>query len=156
MPQYEKALRPQKRLEGRMGLAKSAVLPTIIIKEEDRKPLRDWQDVSGVPIHVWHLFYDLAFALTLDDADKLVSDGSVDATKQVFQAPGGATTTKIIYKFPYYSASYLLGEITKEPELIAEHIEDKNGHIMPYVRFNGGEMALNKKALDALDNLPRR
>lgn len=136
-----------------MGFAKGAVLPTIIIKEEDRSPLRRWQDAAGVPIHVWHLFYDLAYALTLDDADRLVSDGMVAPTVQIFQAPGGATTKKHIYKFPYCWASYQLGEITQEPELLAEHIEDRNGHILPYVRFKGGHMELYQSALDALDAL---
>lgn len=156
MPHYEKPLRPQRRLQGKPGLPKSAIIPTIIIKEEDRNPLRGWQDMANVPIHVWHLFYDLGFALTLDDADKLVSSGQVGATVQTFQAPGGATTKKLIYKFPYIWASYPLGEIVKEPELIAEHIEDKNGHILPYVRFKGGKMVLNDSALEALDSLPRR
>lgn len=156
MPDYEKPQRPQRRLAGRLGLAKNAILPTIIIKEEDRNPLRGWQDAAGVPIHVWHLFYDLAYALTLDDADALVADGLVEPTIQVFQAPGGATTKKAIYKFPYFRASYALGEITKEPDLVAEHIEDKNGHILPYVRFKGGKMVLHSTAIDALDGLPRR
>lgn len=156
MPDFGRMLRPQKRLGGQLGLSKSAILPTIIIKEEDRNPLRGWQEAAGVPIHVWHLFYDLAYGLTLDDADKLVDDGRVLPTIQVFQAPGGATTKKAIYKFPYFWASYSLGTITKEPELRAECVEDKNGHVLPYVRFEGGEMRLDQAALDALDNLERR
>jgi hypothetical protein len=36
MPDYVTPLRPQKRLAGKPGLKKNAVLPTIIIKEEDR------------------------------------------------------------------------------------------------------------------------
>jgi hypothetical protein len=43
MPDYGRPLRPVKRLGGKPGLPKSAVLPTIIIKEEDRQPLRLWQ-----------------------------------------------------------------------------------------------------------------
>ena len=38
-----------------------------------------------------------------------------------------------------------------EPTLIAAHITDKNGHILPYVRFEGGEMSLMPEALDILD-----
>jgi hypothetical protein len=33
MPDYNKQMKPQKRLGGKMGLSKSAVLPTVIIKE---------------------------------------------------------------------------------------------------------------------------
>jgi hypothetical protein len=56
-------LKPQKRLGGKLGLAKNAVLPTIILKDEDRRPLLEWQAQRQVPIHIWHVFYDLAFGL---------------------------------------------------------------------------------------------
>jgi hypothetical protein len=39
MPDFLTPLRPQKRLGGKPGLRKGAVLPNIIIKEEDRQPL---------------------------------------------------------------------------------------------------------------------
>ena len=40
MPDYGSELEPQRRLGGQLGMKKSAVLPTVIIKEEDRLPLR--------------------------------------------------------------------------------------------------------------------
>ncbi|MGQ9555021.1 MAG: AccI family restriction endonuclease [Anaerolineae bacterium] len=42
MPDYGSKLVSQRRLGGQIGLKKSAVLPTVILKEEDREPLRDW------------------------------------------------------------------------------------------------------------------
>ncbi|MDB9458202.1 AccI family restriction endonuclease [Dolichospermum circinale CS-545/17] len=56
MPDYNKEMKPQKRLEGKIGLSKSAVLPTVIIKEEDRIPLNRWQIENNIPIHIWHVF----------------------------------------------------------------------------------------------------
>ncbi|MCX6997683.1 MAG: AccI family restriction endonuclease, partial [Kiritimatiellaeota bacterium] len=56
MPNYATPLSPQKRLGGRNGLKKAAVLPTIIIKEEDRVPLKNWQRKRKIAIHVWHAF----------------------------------------------------------------------------------------------------
>jgi hypothetical protein len=44
MPDYGKPLTPQSRLGGKLGLKKTAVVPTVIIKEEDRPPLAKWQD----------------------------------------------------------------------------------------------------------------
>lgn len=41
MPAYGQEMRPQKRLGGRPGFSKASVLPTIILKEEDRKPLHN-------------------------------------------------------------------------------------------------------------------
>jgi hypothetical protein len=154
MPDYGAALTPQKRLGGKPGLKKTAVLPTVIIKEEDRAPLKQWQAEQGVPIHVWHVFFDQAFGLSLDEAERLVIEGLVEPTAQVFQAPGGATTKKLIYKYPYLYA-YRLGESRESPGLIGSYIEDKNGHILPYVRFEGGKLELLRPAVEVLDRLAR-
>lgn len=150
MPDYGSELRPQKRLGGKLGLKKTAVLPTVIIKEEDRALLRLWQKQAAVKIHIWHVFYDLAFGLSLDEAETLINTGLIEPTIQTFQAPGGATTKKIIYKF-YYQYAYSLGVAQEEPQLIPTHIEDKNGHILPYVRFEGGSLTLSSEALSVLE-----
>lgn len=152
MPNFGFELTPQRRLKGKLGLKKSAVLPTIIIKEEDRKPLLSWQNNNNVNIHVWHAFYDKAYGLSLKDAEKLIKQELIEATKQTFQAPGGATTTKIIYKF-YYHYAYPLGESIEEPKLVATSITDKNGHILPYVRFDGGRFKINPEALEILESV---
>ena len=149
MPDYRTELKPQKRLGGKLGLKKNAVLPTIIIKEEDREPLQAWQDSNDIPIHVWHVFFDMAFGLALDEAQRLIEEGYVLPTEQTFQAPGGATTKKLLYKF-YYRYGYPLGDALEEPELIAKSITDKNGHILPYVHFEGGEMSMRDEALNIL------
>jgi hypothetical protein len=138
-----------KRLGGRPVLPRNAVLPTVIIKEEDRVPLKTWQDRHRVPIHVWHVFFDLAFGLSLDEAERLISEGLIEPTRQTFQAPGGATTRKVIYKYPYLYA-YELAEATEEPGLVGKYIEDKNGHILPFVHFQGGRFRLLPPAIDLL------
>jgi hypothetical protein len=127
----------------------------VIIKEEDLGPLRIWQSQANVPIHVWHVFYDLAFGLGLDEAERLLDEGLIEATRQTFQAPGGATTTKTIYKF-YHHYAYPLGESSSEPTLVSASITDKNGHILPYVRFQGGELRLDESALRQLAFLEKR
>ena len=149
MPDYRTELKPQKRLGGKLGLKKNAVLPTIIIKEEDREPLQAWQDSNGIPIHVWHVFFDMAFGLALDEAQRLIEEGYILPTEQTFQAPGGATTKKLLYKF-YYRYGYPLSDALEEPGLIAKSITDKNGHILPYVHFEGGEMSMRDEALNIL------
>lgn len=149
MPDYGAELKPQKRLGGKVGLKKKAVLPTIILKEEDREPLQAWQDANEVPIHIWHVFYDMAFGIALDKAQGLIEEGYIQPTEQTFQAPGGATTTKSLYKF-YYHYGFPLGDAREEPKLTAKHIVDKNGHILPYVHFEGGKMSLRDEALGIL------
>lgn len=94
MPSFKEKLRPMKRLCGKLGLPKNAVLPTIIIKEEDRAPLLKWQHETGINVHIWHVFYDLAYGLSLNEAEKLISEGLIEGNTQTFQAPAGATTKK--------------------------------------------------------------
>ena len=151
MPHFGSELRPMRRLGGEPGLPKNAVLPTVIIKEEDRARLRIWQQARKVSIHIWHVFYDLAFGIPFDQAEELIASGRIDATQQTFQAPGGATSRKAIYKI-YYHYAYPLGKLEEEPSLVADHITDPNGHILPYVRFEGGSMSLSAEALDLLES----
>ena len=152
MPDFNTPMKAQKRLGGKLGLSKTAVLPTVIIKEEDRIPLSKWQDENKIPIHVWHVFFDRAFGLPFDEAQRLVNDGLILPTEQVFQAPGGATTKKAIYKY-YYHYAYPLGISSERPKLIPAFIEDKNGHILPYVKFEGGSLEIATEAINVLNNL---
>lgn len=149
MPDFGAEVKPQKRLGGKLGLKKNAVLPTIIIKEEDREPLLSWQTANAIPIHVWHVFFDMAFGISLDEAERLIAEGYILPTEQVFQAPGGATTRKSLYKF-YYHYGYPLGDALEEPRLVAKSITDKNGHILPYVHFEDGTMKIRDEALNIL------
>lgn len=149
MPAYNTPMRPQKRLGGKMGLSKSAVLPTIIIKEEDRIPLGKWQTDNKIPIHVWHVFFDRAYGISFDEANRLVSEELILPTEQIFQAPGGATTKKVIYKY-YYHYAYPLGIANERPTLVPAYIEDKNGHILPYVKFEGGTLEILQDAMKVL------
>ncbi len=152
MPDFKTELKAQKRLSGKLGLPKTAVLPTVILKDEDLGPLREWQKKNGVPIHIWHVFYDMAFGLSLQRAEELIRDGLILPTLQIFQAPGGATTKKAIFKI-YYHYAYSLGVASQEPRLAAESITDKNGHILPYVKFVGGQLELAPEGLAQLDAL---
>ena len=149
MPSYGEELRPMKRLGGKKGLPKNAVLPTVIIKEEDREPLFKWQNKNKIPIHVWHVFFDKAYGLSLNEAQRLIDEQLILPNTQVFQAPGGATTSKSIYKF-YYHYAYPLAIATERPELIPDFIEDKNGHILPYVKFQGGNLTILPEAINIL------
>lgn len=149
MPDFGTELKPQKRMGGKLGLKKNAVVPTLILKEEDREPLQTWQNSHRLPIHIWHVFYDMAFGISLDKAQELIEEGYILPTEQVFQAPGGATTRKTIYKI-YYHYAYPVGDATQEPALKAKFIVDKNGHILPYVHFEGGKMELRAEALSIL------
>ncbi len=82
----------------------------------------------------------------------MIAENLIEATVQVFQAPGGATTRKAIYKH-YYHYGYPLGLSTEYPQLLPAFVEDKNGHILPCVSFKGGKLALSTEALAQLQQL---
>jgi len=154
MPDYDTPLTPQKRMGGKLGLKKTAVVPTVILKEEDIAPLKAWQELNKIKIHIWHVFFDQAFGLSLKKANRLIEEGLIEPKVQIFQAPGGATTSKTIYKF-YYHYAYEIGFAIEEPSLESTYIEDKNGHILPYVTFKGGKLRLADEALNILRKLNR-
>lgn len=152
MPDYGAKLKPMRRLGKKLGLRKNAVLPTIMLKGEDVVPLQEWQNNRSKKIHIWQVFYDVAYGIALDTALEIIQEGLITATEQVYQAPGGATTKKQLYKI-YYNYGYTLGKSEEEPQLTAACIVDKNGHILPYVKFEGGRLTLDSEALNILHKI---
>ncbi len=86
----------------------------------------------------------------VEEAQRLIDEGLILPHEQIVQAPGGATTKKSIYKF-YYHYAYNLGIALEKPTLEPKYVEDKNGHILPYVNFVGGELRITEEALNVLD-----
>jgi hypothetical protein len=136
----------RKRLKGFLETAK---VPTIIIKDEDLVPVTDWETNYNVPVFIFHVFYDQAYYISLQDARELIENGVILPTEQTFYAPGGPTTHKHIYKI-WYTLAQPLGTMIRQPEMSAKFVKDKNGHILPYVHFSGGEMALSAEILAEL------
>jgi hypothetical protein len=127
----------------------TAKVPTIIIKDEDLVPVTDWETNYNVPAFIFHVFYDQAYYISLQDACELIESGVILPTEQTFYAPGGPTTRKHIYKI-WYTLAQPLGTMSRQPEMSAKFVKDKNGHILPYVHFSGGQMALSEEVLAAL------
>jgi len=51
----------------------------------------------------------------------------------------------------YHHYAYPLGKTIAEPDLVADSVTDANGHILPYVRFEGGTLQIADDALAVLD-----
>jgi len=131
------------------GFSKNKKVPTVIIKDEDLGPLSLWESQRKVPIFIFHVFHDQAYYISLQRARWLIAEAVISSTKQTFYAPGGPTTHKLIYKI-WYTLAHPLGTMTQAPEMTAKFVQDKNGHILPYVHFSGGEMSLSLKVLEEL------
>jgi hypothetical protein len=133
------------------GFLETAKVPTVIIKDEDLEPLVEWETNFNVPIFVFHVFYDEAYYIPLQEARELIDVGVILPTEQTFYAPSGPTTSKYIYKI-WYTLAHLLGTLTHAPELSAKFIQDQNGHILPYVHFSGGQMVLSAEITAELES----
>lgn len=154
MPDYGTPLSPRPHLGGRPGLPTAAVLPTIDLEHEEVDRLVTWQDEHAIPIHLRQVFCDLAFGIGPDEARRVIDTGLIEATQQTFRAPSGAVSDRNTYEI-YHHYAYESGRLKKEPRLVAESIEDRNGHLLPFVRFEGGDLELSDGALGLLDSLRR-
>jgi hypothetical protein len=140
----------QSETRGRLrGFLETAKVPTVIIKNEDLEPLVSWEASFNIPVFVFHVFYDEAYYISLQEARELIDSGVILPTEQTFYAPGGPTTRKYIYKI-WYTLAHPLGQLIQAPELSARFVQDKNGHILPYVHFSGGEMILSSEIIAEL------
>ena len=140
----------QSEARGRLkGFLETAKVPTVILKDEDLEPLVEWETSFNVPIFIFHVFYDDAYYVSLQGARELIDAGVILPTEQTFYAPSGPTTSKYIYKI-WYTLAHPLGTLTRAPELTAKFIQDKNGHILPYVHFSGGQMVLSAEVVAEL------
>lgn len=153
MPGYNYVLKPQRRLGGKPGLAKNAVLPTIIMKDEDRGPLSEWQSRNpDLPLHIWHAFFDEAYGISFADMIRLIEDGTIEPSVYEFATAGQSSKKKTLYKAHYY-LGYPLAHFEAPPTLNAQTIVDKNGHIFPYVTFSGGSMVLKDESVAIMRSL---
>jgi len=141
--------KPTMRPGRRPRRARRAASPTMALKEDDCSCLHQWQEKHHVPVHFWHVFFDAAFGISLSEAETLIEDKLVAPSTQVYQAPNGEMTKKVVYRFPCRYA-YKLNRAMDMPELRANFIEDKNGHILPYVKFHGGSLSLAQEAVSIL------
>jgi len=131
------------------GFLETAKVPTVIVKDEDIGPLAEWEANFGIPIFIFHVFYDEAYFISFKEARTLIDAGVILPTEQTFYAPGGPTTRKHIYKI-WYTLAHPLGKMTQAPEMSAKFVQDRNGHILPYVHFSGGQMSLSEEILTEL------
>lgn len=141
MPGFGKEVSRYTRGARKGQLKSSGVIPTIIVKQEDVPRLVQWQSDYGIPIYVVHLFYDRGYFIRFDDILKALEVGDLGWEVQRFTNPDGtAATPKQIVKVPYVLCKDF-GLVTGR-KLEPRAFIDKNGKVMTYVAFTGGELRL--------------
>ena len=144
MPGFGRPFGRYTRGKNKGRLKPAGVIPTIIVKEEDIARLQKWQSTHNVPIYVVHIFYDRGYFIKFDEVLSLLNTGELAFEIQKFTNPDGtAATSKQIVKVPYILCKEF-GAVSN-PQLVPKTFVDKNGKVMAYVTFSGGEITLSEQ-----------
>jgi len=141
MPGFGKPFSRYTRGKNKGRLKPAGVVPTIIVKGEDIPRLTQWQRDFKIPLYVVHVFYDRGYWIKFDKVLRFLDSGELGMTIQRFTNPDGtASTPKEIVKVPYVLCKEF-GTVS-DPTLVPRTFVDKNGKVMTYVTFSGGEIHL--------------
>lgn len=132
----------------RKGRSKApGIVPTVIVKEEDVPRLKAWEARYKVPIYVVQIFYDRGYFIKFSEVLALLKSGEVEMETQRYSNPDGvAASPKQIVKVPYIFCKEF-GTVSG-PTLVPQTFVDKNGKVMTYVTFSGGDIQLSQNVLD--------
>ena len=142
------------------------IAPRIWVKEEDTEGLSRWSRRFHRPIVVVQVFFDRAYAVTYKKLisrvrriNKLRSEKKRNALQKQLgvilvrwgygDSRTGRETTKLVYTC-HHTVGVRFGDFIESPGRKPRVITDKNGKMMPYVRFVGGRMRLTADALKLL------
>ncbi len=142
------------------------IAPRIWVKEEDTEGLSRWSRHFHRPIVVVQVFFDSAYAVTYKKLisrarriNKLRSEEKKNALQKKLgvilvrwgypDSRTGRETNKLVYTC-HHTVGVRFGDFLKSPGRKPRVITNKNGKMMPYVRFVGGRMRLTADAIDLL------
>jgi hypothetical protein len=142
MPGFGKPFSRYTRGRNKGRLKPAGIIPTIIVKQEDVPRLQQWEAVYNIPIYVVHIFYDRGYFIKFGDILTMLNSGDLGWEIQRFTNPDGtAATPKQIVKVPYILCKEF--STVSGPELMPKTFVDKNGKVMTYVTFSGGQVQLS-------------
>lgn len=147
MPAFEK---PRTLRGGKTGFRKTDIIPTVIVKREDVASLEKWTSRYKKPIYVVQVFYDRAYMAEFGEILRHDKRGTARIVAQKFSNRGGGVTIKETINLPYTYATQF-GHSEEEPALVPEVIKEDNGHLLPYVRFEGGRLKIHEDAIKEWD-----
>lgn len=147
MPGFGKPFTRYGRGKNKGRLKPAGVVPTIIVKGEDAPRLKHWEAKYKIPIYVVHIFYDRGYFIKFKEIMRMLKKGELAFEIQRFSNPDGtAATLKEIVKVPYILCQEF-GSVSN-PILSPKTFVDKNGKVMTYVTFSGGDIELSPNVFE--------
>jgi hypothetical protein len=147
MPGFGKPFTRYVRGKNKGRLKAPGVIPTIIVKGEDIPRLEEWELRFGIPIYIVHIFYDRGYFIKFSQVTRFLTSGELELETQKFTNPDGtASAPKQIVKVPYVLCREF-GTVSN-PTLSPKTFVDKNGKVMTYVTFSGGDIHLSQDVFE--------
>ncbi len=147
MPGFGKSFSYYNRGKKKGRIKPAGIIPTIIVKQEDIPRLQQWESDFRIPIYIVHVFYDRGYFIKFDDVLTGLSTGKLGFESQRYTNPDGtATSPKSIVKVPYILCKEF-GTVSGQ-SLVPKTFVDKNGKVMAYVTFSGGNIQLSPEVFE--------
>lgn len=106
------------------------------VKEEDLASLRNWVTANEVPLFIFQVFYDCAYALPFTTLEEVIALPSGDERR--VEAKKDPTTEKVTYMVPL-SEGVELGSIA-EPKVEGKLFKADNGKVFVYGCLTGSKI----------------
>lgn len=117
-------------------------------KDEDLKTVLKWIQTYGVPHYYVQVFFDKAFGISFENILQLISNPDLEG-KSYFVEKDNKNQNKTTIKIPVQDSVCLAHTVT-EPRHHSVRKELNNGRLLFYVRFEGGEAALDAHNFNSL------
>jgi hypothetical protein len=148
------------------------IAPRIWVKEEDTEGLAGWSRHFHRPIMVIQVFFDRAYMVSYKKVISRARRIKITRSKAkrnalqkrlgiIFEDWGypdsrtGIKTSKLVYTC-HHTVGVNFGDFRESPRTRPRVLTEKNGKMMPYVRFVGGRMRLTTEALSLFRAIRRR
>ncbi len=141
----------------------NVIAPRIWVKEEDTDRLTRWSRRFRKPVVVVQVFFDRAYMVlyrTLISRARRIrkvwrGEKRNDLQKRLGvilvewpypDSRTGRTTNKLVYTC-HHTLGVCFGAFSRSPRAVPNVITEKNGKMMPYVKFAGGSLRVSRDGL---------
>ena len=121
---------------------------SITPKVEDLKVVHKWINTYNVPHFYVQVFFDKVYGISFQHILELISNPNLEG-EQYFIEQDSKNQNKTTVKIPSQDG-ICLAQTVKEPIHHSERKELNKGRLLFYVKFDGGEAALDKGNFDTL------
>lgn len=122
---------------------------SITPKVEDLKVIKKWIDIYNVPHFYVQVFFDKVYGISFKNILELISNPDLEGERYYIETDT-KNQNKTTIKIPAQDGTCLVTKSLVEPDHHSVRKELNKGRLLFYVKFEGGELCLDKTAFDSL------